>query len=248
MRSERAKLRRVGGNRQLAAWLVRQRREIEQRMVECHRGALPSPNTPEAEALRRLRSFASNALLRGEAAAPALDGLRVAPEPTERLLQAWLEASAAVAGPEGEAVRQALTPLLERFRSALAASEPQRRRRGAPRSSRRRAVAAAIDRLADVFLAVDTATGEVADANPAAASLLGSPRDALLGCDALHLVPAPARAAWWTELEAISEGADSRQFRSALRGPDGRAIEVDVRVTRFATRARTLALLLARPR
>ena len=56
MRSERAKLRCVGGNRQLAAWLVRQRREIEQRMVECHRGALPSPNTQEAEALRRLRS------------------------------------------------------------------------------------------------------------------------------------------------------------------------------------------------
>jgi PAS domain S-box-containing protein len=107
---------------------------------------------------------------------------------------------------------------------------------------------AAIDRVADSFLAVDTDTGRIVDANPAAGSLLGLARDALLGVDALSFVPELQREGWWTELDAMTEGAEPRCFASSLCDASGREIPVDCSVTCFATRNRTLALVLARPR
>jgi hypothetical protein len=82
-----------GEGRQLAGWLVTRRQEIERAMERAHAGRLPSPASAEAEALRRLRSFATAALLHGDEAAPALDGLRVDLAKTGPLLLAWLEAS-----------------------------------------------------------------------------------------------------------------------------------------------------------
>jgi hypothetical protein len=70
----------------------------------------------------------------------------------------------------------------------------------------------------------------------------------LFGVDALSFVPAPHREAWWTELGAMCEGAEPRRFASRLQDASGREIDVDCRLTRFATRGRTLALVLARPR
>jgi PAS domain S-box-containing protein len=237
----------VGERRRLAGWLVARRREIEQGMAHVPGGALPSAASPEAEALRRLRSFAAAALLYGDAAAPALDGLRVDLARTGPLLVAWLDAAAAAAGPDAGAVRAALEPILARFTLGLRSCDAGRRSAGAPRTSNRRAVAAAIDRVADAFLAIDTTTGCIADANPAAGALLGTTRDRLLGASALDYVPEPAREGWWSELDALAEGGEPRRFAATLLDGSGRPVGVEASATRFATRQRTLALVVARP-
>jgi PAS domain S-box-containing protein len=237
-----------GEARQLAAWLVARRREIEAAMPRALGAPLPAAASPEAEALRRLRSFATAALLHGDAAAPALDGLRVDLARAGPLLHAWLEAASEAAGPDAAAVRAALEPRVARFAVALRGCEAARRGAGAPRPGTRRAVAAAIDRVADVFLAIDTETGRIEDANPAAGALLGTTRDRLLGTSALDHVPEPARELWWSELDALAEGGEPRRFAAPLLDGSGRAIGVEARATRFATRQRTLALVVVRPR
>ena len=210
--------------------------------------AAPGPGAPESEVLRRFRSFAASALRRGnEGAAPALDGLQGNERRTAAVLDSWAEAAALVAGAEGEALRGALDPLLQRFRTSLRQTSPQRRSRGAPRA-RRRAVIAAIDRVSDIFLALEADSGRIVDANPAAGSLLGVARDALLGIDAMSFVPEEQRGAWWSELDAMSEGTEPRRFASSLQDATGGRITVECSLTCFATRDRTLALVLARPR
>jgi PAS domain S-box-containing protein len=236
-----------GEGRQLAGWLVARRQEIERAMRRGLAAGVPSAESAEAEALRRLRSFVASALLHGDEAVPALDGLRVDLERAGPLLLAWLEAAAEVAGPDAGAVRSALEPLLARFAVALRACDGSRRSAGAPVRGSRRAVAAAIDRVTDAFLAIDTETGRIADANPAAGALLGTTRDALLGASALDYVPEPSRELWWSELDALAEGGEPRRFASALVDRSGRAIGVEASATRFSTRQRTLALVLARP-
>src|SRR5262249_32687001 len=121
-----------------------------------------------------------------------------------------------------------------------------RRAKGAAHA-KRRAVAAAIDRVADGFLALDAESGRIVDANPAAGALLGVKRDALLGVDAMAFVPSACQASWWTERDAMTEGSEPRRFASAVVDNRGREIAVACSVTRFATRERTLALVLARP-
>jgi hypothetical protein len=56
------------------------------------------------------------------------------------------------------------------------------------------------------------------------------------------------RDIWWTELDAVSEAAEPRRFRGQLQDAQGGAIDVECSVTRFRTRERTLALIVARPR
>lgn len=208
-------------------------------------GAAPG-GAAEAEALRRFRSFLLLALAQGEPAAPALEGLRTGERRARRVIEAWLEAAAQVAGPDEAALRAALAPLAERFLLALRETAQSRRASGAPAPGQRRAVSAAIDRVSDAFFAIDVETGAIADANPAAGALLGTTRDRLLGADAMAWVPETEREAWWTELDAVSEGAEPRRFRGALQDSGGRPLAVDATITRFATRARTLALVLAR--
>jgi PAS domain-containing protein len=174
----------VGGNVELARFLIIERKRIEALMAQRLGPAAPSPGAPESEMLRRFRSFAAAALRRGEAAQPALDGLRVNERRTGALLETWVAAAAELAHTDGDALRAALDQLLQRFQAALRQTATGRRARGAPRAQRR-AVMAAIDRVADSFLAVDADTGRIVDANPAAGSLLGLARDALLGVDAL---------------------------------------------------------------
>jgi len=207
--------------------------------------AVPSPAAPESEALRRFRSFAASALLRGRAVEPSLDGLRVDPARVDALLRAWSEAAAESAGPRATPVRDALDPLLGRFRNALRASVPARQKSGAPRSSRR-AVLAAIDRIADVYLAVDAISGRILDANPAAGAALGRSRDELLRLDLDLHVPEPERKRWREELDALTESAEPRRFRSALQDGAGGRIPVEARLTRYLSRERVLALILAR--
>jgi PAS domain S-box-containing protein len=237
----------VGGNAELARFLIVERERIEARMAQRLGPAAPSPGAPESEMLRRFRSFAAAALRRGEAAQPALDGLCVNERRAGALLETWVAAAAELAHSDGDALRAALNQLLQRFQAALRQTATGRRARGAPRAQRR-AVMAAIDRVADSFLAVDADTGRIVDANPAAGSLLGLARDALLGVDALSFVPDLQRDGWWTELDAMTEGAEPRSFASSLCDASGREIPVHCSVTRFATRNRTLALVLARPR
>lgn len=196
--------------------------------------------------LRRFRSFASSALLRGDEAQPALDGIRCNERRVQALLAAWVEVATEVAGSDGKLVHEALKPLLARFQSNLRTTTVGRTRRGAPRA-RRRAVVAAIDRVSDAFLAVDAQNARVVDANPAAGALLGVARDALLGVDAMGFVPRPVQDSWWVELDAVSEDAEPRRFRGELQDAQGTAIPVECSVTRFSTRERTLALIVARP-
>lgn len=232
-------------NPQLAAWLVSRRSEIERILATRLGPAAPRPGADETEVLRRFRSFAALSLQRGLATQPALDGLRANERRVSALLAAWSEAAREVAGAEAEGLKQALDPLLSSFYAALRTTHSGRRKSGAPRS--RRAVAAAIDRVADAFLAVDAENGSLVDANPAAGALLGVARDALLGVDAMSFVPESDRPAWWTELDAVTEAAEPRRFRGALRDAQGALVPVDCTVTRFSTRQRTLALIVARP-
>ena len=208
--------------------------------------AAPSPASQETEALRRFRTFSSTALVRGEAAPPNLDGLRVNQRRTLALLEAWLEASTLLGGDNGEAIHDALRPLVDRFALALRTNVNGRKRSGRPRLARR-AVSAAIDRVADVFLAVDTDSGAIEDANPAAGALLGIKRDALLGVEASNFLAPTAKDAFWQQLDAMTEGSDTLYFGTTLRDAEGNETEVTVSASTFATRSRTLALLLARP-
>jgi PAS domain-containing protein len=232
---------------EIAAWLISKRQQIEQAMADRLGPARPDPGAAEAEVLRRFRSFAASALQRGSAAEPALDGLRANERRVLALLAAWSQAAAEVAGERGAAVSEALAPLLERFRNAMRSTGTARRASGAPRGSRR-AVMAAIDRVCDAFLAIDADSGRVVDANPAAGALLGVARDALLDVDASAFVEAAALPDWSTALEAMTEGAEPRRFPLTLRDRSGVPISVECTATRFATRDRTLALILARPR
>ena len=233
-----------GVNRQLAVWLLSRRAAIEKAMAE-RLGRRPAAAGPEAEVLRRFRSFVLLSLERGSCE-PSLDGLRADYPRAARALHAWVDCAVEASGPAAPDVRDALEPLRERFQLGLRSTARSRRASGAPRANQRRAVAAAIDRVAEAFLAIDSDSGTIEDANPAAGALLGSARDQLLGAEAVSFVPKEEREAWWTELEAVSEGEDGRRFRTSFSDGRGGRIPVEASVTRFSTRRRTLALVMAR--
>ena len=230
----------------LATFLIQHRSRIDSLMNAQLGGAAPDPASAEAELLRRFRSCAAAALARGRPAEPALEGLRVHDRRAAALLDGWIDAAAAAGAPHGEAIETALRPLQQAFVARLRQSTGVRKAKGAPRA-KRRAVSAAIDRVADGFLALDANSGQIVDANPAAGALLGVARDALLGVDAMAFVPKERHESWWTELDAMTEGCEPRRFQSALVDTRGREIAVSCSVTRFATRERTLALVVARP-
>ncbi len=235
----------VTRNPQLAAWLVAHRARLDAMLAARLGPAAPRAGAEETEVLRRFRSYASSALRRGEAAQPALDGLRANERRVAALLSAWCEVAAEAAGESQAMVESALKPLLKQFQAGLRTTTTSRRKRGTART--RRAVMAAIDRVADAFLALDASNANVVDANPAAGALLGVARDTLLGVDAMSFVPPPMQDTWWTELDAVSEAAEPRRFRGQLQDAQGEPIDVECSVTRFSTRERTLALIVARP-
>jgi PAS domain S-box-containing protein len=237
----------VHRNRELASWLIAQRTAIEGTMSAQLGPAAPLPAAPESEALRRFRSFASASLTRGKAPPPALDGLRVNERRVMALIDAWLNAALSLSTPERqEVIRSEISPVIDQFRLAIRSTSTGRRSRGAPRA-KRRAVVAAIDRVADAFLAVDADTGKIEDANPAAGALLGVDRDALLGVDAMAFIPNSDRGVWWARLDAIAEGTETQQFDGSLVDTTGGPVHIDASATRFSTRGRTLALIMMRP-
>jgi PAS domain-containing protein len=215
--------RNVNRDPRLSAWLVSRRREIDHRLAE-RRGSGSQAASEEAEALRRFRSYAISSLLRGGSTLPALDGLRAPARRVASLVDAWIESAVELAGADGEAVRRVLEPLGTSFTGALKASSSSRKASGAPRASSRRAVSAAIDRLADAFLAIDTDTLRIVDANPAAGSLLGLPRDRLLEQEALAFVPETAPWPWCSRGRRISKRAPPGQSPGCppLRSPSAR--------------------------
>lgn len=228
----------------LAQWLAQQRIAIDREAARSA-GAL-DPASGEAEALRRFRSFALLALARG-GASPSLEGLRVSVRRTARAIDAWVGAACALAGPDAEKVRAPLALLRAEFVAALSAGAHARQSAGAATPSARRAVSAAIDRVADVFLAADADSGAIVDANPAACALLGLSRPELLARD-LDALAAPGEGATWRQLlDAALEGGEPQRARAALRDAGGAASPLDVRATRYVARGRTLALLLGRP-
>jgi len=237
----------VHSDRALATWLISHRLEIESALKRELGPAAPAPGSPESEALRRFRSYLASVLVRGESLAPALDGL----QPNERrvmaLIEAWTRAAADHADSTHADLAEKLRPAIEAFRLSIRTTRSNRKQRGRPRAARR-AVIAAIDRIADAFLAVDTDSGEIVDANPAAGSLLGVDRDALLGVAALSFVERDGHERWWTQIDAISEDSEPGNFWTRMVDAHGGPIEVDASMTRFATRGRVLALMMMRPR
>ena len=236
----------MAGASEIASWLIVRRLQIEQVMASHLGPAAPAAGATETEVLRRFRSYAASSLRRGPSGEPALEGLRVNERRASALLAAWCEAAAEVAGPHAESVREVLHPTLLSFRNALRTTNTGRRKRGAPRAGRR-AVMAAIDRISDVFLAIDADSGRIVDANPAAGALLGVARDALIDIEATSFIPTEAQGGWWTEFDAVTEGTEPRRFSARLADKIGTPIPVDCTVTCFATRDRTLALVVARP-
>jgi hypothetical protein len=117
----------VKSDRDLATWLLTRRNDIEAFMNARLGPATPLAASPEAEALRRFRSFAASSLKRGEAGGPALDDLRVNLRRTDALLDAWVDAAAGVCQGESEALRIALAPLVGRFRTHLRGASSDRR-------------------------------------------------------------------------------------------------------------------------
>ncbi len=208
--------------------------------------AAPGTASPEAEALRRFRTFTSSALVRDSTSPPALDGLRVNQRRTEALLLAWIETAAELAGLECPTLREALSPLVQQFRVHLRGTSAGRKSRGTPRA-KRRMVVAAIDRVGEAFLAIDTDTGTIEDANPAAGALLGLNRDELLGVDAMSFVPAAQQSHLWRELDAVGEGVESHTFPATFCDSQGICFSMDASATRYTTRNKTLALILLRP-
>ena len=236
----------MSANPRLAQWLIARRIPIEEKLIAKLGPAAPKASGPEAETLRRFRTFSSTALTRGEAPDPALDGLRPNERRTAALLTAWVHAASELAGPEAELVQSELAPLVTRFSLALRTRSSNRQTKAKPRVARR-AVSAAIDRVADLFFAVDAAEGTIADANPAAGALLRIERDALLGLDFFSFTPESQKELWWGQLDASAEGNEASSFRASLRDVSGKEIAMEGTCTAFSTRSRTLALLLLRP-
>jgi len=234
-------------NPPLARWLLSQRQAIEARLGEQLGPAAPRASGPEAETLRRFRTFASTALLRGESPPPALDGLRPDERRVMSLLSAWKDVAVGLAGDAGHDLGAALDPLLAQFRLALRTSSSGRRRRTNPRAPRR-AVAGAIDRVADAFLAIDVSGASVVDANPAAGALLGVERDSLFGLDLMGFIPKEDQQGWWNSLDAIAESHESLRFEARLKDTSGQTISAAASATAFVSRGRTLALVLLRHR
>jgi PAS domain-containing protein len=230
-------------NPALAQWLLGHRIEIEARLRRRLGPAAPRASGPEAETLRRFRTFVSTALMRGEAPPPSLDGLRPDERRVMSLLSAWKEAASELAGPEGDELGETLKPLLVQFRLALRTSSGGRSQR-ARTSSPRRAVPGAIDRIADPFLAIDVGTATLVDANPAAGALLGVERDSLFGLDLMGFVPEDHHADWWSQLDAVAESNERVAFGAALKTVTGEKIGARASATAFNSRGRTVALVL----
>jgi len=234
-------------NPALARWLIDQRNSIEEKLAQSLGPAAPRASGPEAETLRRFRTFATTALMRGQAPPPALEGLRPDERRVMSLLSAWRETATELAGARNEELAHALGPLLAEFRLGLRTSAP-----GKPESTRsrtpRRAVAGAIDRIADAFLAIDVSGATIVDANPAAGALLGVERDSLFGLDLMGFVPDSQREAWWGHLDTLAEDEGDRAFDAFLNDAGGDVHPLSARARAFRTRTRTLALVTLRYR
>jgi len=231
-----------------AGWIVTRRTAIEQALAKQLGDAHPAADSAESEALRRFRSWVAASLRRGGASgAPALDGLRVDPARIETLLEGWCTAAVAVAGSAGSELRAQLSPLAAQFQVALTGGRLARQAQRAPRTPRR-AVPGAIDRIADAFLAVDLEDGRIVDANPAAAAVLRTPRDALVGVIALPFVHPPDRPTWTDELAELAESDEPRRFRMIFVDALARPVGVEAHVTRLLVGRgeRILALVVAR--
>ena len=90
----------------------------------------------------------------------------------------------------------------------------------------------------DAVLLVDSATGAVEDANPAAVRLYGRPRDALRGLALADLVD--------PETDAALPAAGARLVLGRHRGPDGATFPVEVSVGELVLRDRPLRVLSVR--
>ena len=78
-------------------------------------------------------------------------------------------------------------------------------------------------------------------------SVLGVERDALLAIDSLSFVAPEAHLAWEEALDALTDNEEERHLELRLQDVRNEAISVSLRLTRFATRQRTLALVMVRP-
>jgi len=236
----------ISSSPEWASFLVTRRVAIDRALLDGN-GALTLAGEAEREALRRFRSFAASALRRGgEVPEPALDGLRVDAARALHLVEAWCGAAGNEAGGGAPSLESALAPLVRRFGESLRSNqlaEPAKR----ARSPRRRAVIGAIDRIADLFLAIDLESHEIADVNPAAAAALGVERADLLGQPAERFVHKDTHDVLRERLASVAEGGEGERFKLILRDEFERPIAVEVCATPYPGRRHRLALFAARP-
>lgn len=232
-------------NLEWASYLVTRRTAID-RLLAGRRSGATSPGPSASEALRRFRSFAASTLRRGEGAEPALDGLRVDPEATSQWIEHWCDAAADSAGARAPELRKVLAPLQKRFTQSLRGAQLARSAKRA-KPAARRAVIGAIDRIADAFLAIDIDSGEIADANPAAATLLGKERPELVGRRALRFIDRESHELWNERLENVGESGEGQRFRVIWRDEFMSPVAVDIWASAHLTRRRRLAIITARP-
>ncbi len=208
---------------------------------------------PEArlEVVRRFRSFVRLASVDLDAARPSLDGLGGnSPAGLEKAIEVAVDVACLCDPPP--AVQQALRVLEARFRTGIRRimrpSEPERKQR----RGRRRAlhggkrVRAAIDRIGDAYLALDLETGRLADLNPAAEALLGTPAVTVIEKPFADLIEPEARPAFG-DLEArLDADEETAPFSLALRRGEGNAVPVEVSVASHTISGRRLAIFIAR--
>ena len=134
---------------------------------------------------------------------------------------------------------------MKRLGTLLQALRRARRAPGAP-SAQRLSIAALFDATLEAMLIIDAGQGTVVEANPAAANLLGRPREELAGVAWLGLFSGSS-VLGLTKLEAITHAAGRAEpIRAAVRA-SSREVEVALSLVRTASHEYLLCHLLATP-
>jgi PAS domain S-box-containing protein len=238
--------------RDTVRFLDRYRGTIEDE-VDRRLGRREPPPAARREVVRRFRSFSRLASIDLDSARPSLDGLGGnSPAALEQAIEVAVDV-ACLCEPE-PSVAEALRSLEARFRTGirrtLRPAEPERRaRRGRRRALHGgRRLRAAIDRISDAYLALDLESGKLADLNPAAEALLGTPAVTLIEKPFADLL-APEAVARFADVEArLDAGEDVSPTVLHFRGAEGASVAAEVSAASHAISGRRLAVFVARER
>lgn len=235
--------------REIVVHLDRYRGVIEPEVNRRMGRGEPTP-AARAEIVRRFRTFCRLASFDMHAARPSLDGLGGQDPPgLERAVSIAVEVAIECCPPDH--VKQPLRDLELRFRAGIRhlmtpkeERRPRKGRRKTPNAGKR--VRAAIDRIADSFVAVCLDTGTIYDVNPAAETLLGIDAEKLLKRPFIDLLPASARADFQSLEARLDAGEDSSVESMVFNRGDGGTVRAEVSVANHTIGSKRLAIFIAR--